>query len=64
MKMSTKNHGGKREGAGRKPSATAWATLSLKIEPELLAAWHRAKKAIGLSGPKLLARLLATYFPE
>jgi len=50
--------GGKREGAGRKPRAVPWATLSLKIEPELLDAWNARKKAHGISGPALLAKFL------
>jgi len=59
--------GGKREGAGRKVRAVSMATLSLKIEPELLGAWNERKARLGISGPALLARLLhreITLAPE
>ena len=50
--------GGKREGAGRKPRSVGWATLSLKIEQELLDAWNAKKLTLGISGPALLAKFL------
>ncbi len=52
------SRGGKREGAGRKPRSVGWATLSLKIEPELLDAWNARKAELGISGPALLAKFL------
>lgn len=51
-------HGGKREGAGRKPRPEPLKAFTLKVEPELLKRWNARKKREKLSGPKLLDKLL------
>lgn len=50
--------GGKRKGAGRKPRSEPLVGLTLRITPELWAAWLERKEKLGLSGPALLANLL------
>lgn len=51
--------GGYRKGAGRKKERkTSLVAVTLRIEPELLKAFNREKKARRMSGPKLLADLL------
>lgn len=50
--------GGKREGAGRKPRDKALVALTMKLDPDLLAAWNAEKSKLGISGPALLAKFL------
>lgn len=33
--------------------------ITLRIDPDLLACWKARKKALGISGPKMLAKLLS-----
>ena len=50
--------GGKRPGAGRKPRSVPLVALTLRLTPEVWAAWIERKDKLGISGPALLAKLL------
>jgi hypothetical protein len=55
--------GGKRKGAGRKRRAAPLVALTLRLPPEVAAAWKARKAQSGVSGPVLLAHLLGLTPP-
>lgn len=55
-----KKHGGRREGAGRKPTGAApKETTSISIDPAILAAGRARADALGISLSQLIERNLA-----
>lgn len=64
MEEAKKQRGGRREGAGRKPTGKALTTVSFRMERQLIEAIDEAASKSGRTRTDLITEAILSYIPE